>query len=114
MPSGLKPTIARPETGNSWAMFVVGLASFMAFAMGGFVRERSKSPDTVYGEIIKPEYTEEDAFKTAIVERLDLANTRDNLEDLERQIILVRDALGIQMNLIGSANARSPSDEQNP
>jgi hypothetical protein len=40
-----------------WAMFVAGLAAFFAFAMGGFVRERSKSPDTVYGEIVKPELT---------------------------------------------------------
>jgi len=40
-----------------WAMFVAGLAAFFAFAMGGFIRERSKSPDTVYGEIVKPEQT---------------------------------------------------------
>ena len=38
-----------------WVMFAAGLAAFFAFALGGFVRERSKSPDTVYGEIIKPE-----------------------------------------------------------
>lgn len=47
-----------PDTGAwQWAMFVAGLAAFFAFAMGGFVRERSKSPDTVYGEIVKPEVT---------------------------------------------------------
>lgn len=40
-----------------WAMFVAGLAAFFTFALGGFVRERSKSPDTVYGEIVKPELT---------------------------------------------------------
>jgi hypothetical protein len=39
----------------------VGIASFIAFAMGGFVRERSKSPDTVYGEIVKPEWTDHEA-----------------------------------------------------
>jgi hypothetical protein len=38
-------------------MFVAGLAAFFTFALGGFVRERSKSPDTVYGEITKPEQT---------------------------------------------------------
>ncbi|MBN1362193.1 MAG: cytochrome ubiquinol oxidase subunit I [Sedimentisphaerales bacterium] len=44
-----------------WAMFAVGLAAFFTFAMGGFVREHSKSPDTVYGEIVKPEQTQEEA-----------------------------------------------------
>jgi cytochrome bd-type quinol oxidase subunit 1 len=44
-----------------WVIFVVGIASFIAFAMGGFVRERSKSPDTVYGEIVKPEWTDHEA-----------------------------------------------------
>ena len=37
--------------------FAAGLAAFFVFALGGFVRERSKSPDTVYGQIIKPEAT---------------------------------------------------------
>jgi cytochrome bd-type quinol oxidase subunit 1 len=40
-----------------WSMFAVGLTSLFIFVMGGFVRERSKSPDTVYGEIQKPEQT---------------------------------------------------------
>ena len=43
--------------GWQWAMFITGLAAFFAFALGGFVRERSKSPDTVYGQIVKPEVT---------------------------------------------------------
>lgn len=44
-----------------WSMFVVGLAAFFAFAIGGFVREHCKSPDTVYGEIVKPEWTDAEA-----------------------------------------------------
>jgi cytochrome bd-type quinol oxidase subunit 1 len=47
--------------GWQWAMFAVGIAAFFAFAMGGFVREHSKTPQTVYGEIIKPEWTDEEA-----------------------------------------------------
>lgn len=49
-----------------WAMFVAGLAATLAFALGGFVRERSKSPDTVYGQIVKPEATqfEKDRYLT--------------------------------------------------
>ena len=45
-----------------WAMFVAGLAAFLVFCFGGFVRESSRSPYTVYqdsatGEIgiMKPE-----------------------------------------------------------
>lgn len=53
----------RRGTGNpdrkawQWAMFVAGLAAFFTFALGGFVRESSRNPDTVYGEIVKPEIT---------------------------------------------------------
>lgn len=52
-----------------WAMFVVGLAAFMAFAMGGFIRERSKSPDTVYGEIVKPELTDKEADRYLVYDK---------------------------------------------
>jgi cytochrome bd-type quinol oxidase subunit 1 len=37
------------------AMLSVGLAAFFVFVLGGFVRERSRSPYTVYLEIEKPE-----------------------------------------------------------
>jgi cytochrome bd-type quinol oxidase subunit 1 len=52
-----------------WAMFVVGLAAFFAFAMGGFIREHSKSPDTVYGEIVKPELTDREADRYLVYEK---------------------------------------------
>jgi len=52
-----------------WIMFAVGLASFFAFAMGGFVREHSKSPDTVYGEIIKPEWTNKEADRYLVYDK---------------------------------------------
>jgi cytochrome bd-type quinol oxidase subunit 1 len=46
--------------GRPWPvpMFIAGLAASFAFALGGFVREASKGPMTVYGEIEKPEATE--------------------------------------------------------
>ncbi|MCF7958537.1 MAG: TolC family protein [Phycisphaerae bacterium] len=53
------------------------------------------------------DYTEEEAIKLALAYRLDLANTRDELEDSERKLILVADGLGVQLNLIGSANVNS-------
>ncbi len=37
------------------AMFVAGIAAFLVFALGGFTRERARSPYTVYGELVKPE-----------------------------------------------------------
>jgi hypothetical protein len=52
-----------------WAMFVVGLAAFFAFAMGGFIREHSKSPDTVYGEIVKPELTDKEADRYLLYDK---------------------------------------------
>ncbi len=52
-----------------WAMFVVGLAAFLAFAMGGFSREHIKSPDTVYGEIIKPEWTDYEADRFLVYQK---------------------------------------------
>ena len=49
-------------------MFVAGLAAFFAFCLGGFVRERSKSPDTVYGQIVKPELTQMEADRYLVYE----------------------------------------------
>jgi hypothetical protein len=57
------------RTAWQWAMFVVGLAAFFAFALGGFVRERSKSPDTVYGEIVKPELTDTEADRYLVYDK---------------------------------------------
>ncbi|MDT8300167.1 MAG: cytochrome ubiquinol oxidase subunit I [Sedimentisphaerales bacterium] len=59
-----------PEhAGWQWAMFVAGLAAFFAFAMGGFIREHIKSPETVYGEIIKPEWTDLEADRYLVYDK---------------------------------------------
>lgn len=50
-----------PERLRQWSMFAVGIAAFIAFLIGGFVRERSKNPYTVYGEIVKPEVIDREA-----------------------------------------------------
>jgi len=44
-----------------WTKLAIGLLAFSAFLIGGFVRERSRSPYTVYGEIVKPEVEEREA-----------------------------------------------------
>jgi len=60
--------------------------------------------------ISQPEYTEADAMEMALVRRLDLANTRDELDDAVRLLALAADGLGIQLNLTGGAeNIESPS-----
>jgi len=60
--------------------------------------------------ISQPEYSEADAMKMALVRRLDLANTRDELDDAVRLLALAADGLGIQLNLTGGAgNIESPS-----
>ncbi len=57
--------------------------------------------------ITRPEYTEADATELALERRLDLANTRDGLYDAERRLELAAKGLGVQLNLIGSANVAS-------
>lgn len=54
-----------------------------------------------------PEYTAEDAIDMALRWRLDLANTKDGLEDTERKLVLAAEGLGVQLNLIGSAGVDS-------
>ena len=57
--------------------------------------------------VAKPEYTEEDAIVMALERRLDLANTRDEVDDAERRLVLAAEGLGPQMNLVASANVDS-------
>ncbi len=58
-------------------------------------------------DINLPEYTVEDAIVMALERRLDLANTRERLEDTERKLVLAAEGLGVQLNLIGSAGVES-------
>ena len=54
-----------------------------------------------------PEYTVEDSIAMALRWRLDLANTRNGVEDTERKLVLAAEGLGVQLNLIGSAGVDS-------
>jgi outer membrane protein TolC len=62
--------------------------------------------------ISKPEYTEEDAINMSLQRRLDLANTRDEVDDAERRLILAAEGLGPQMNLVASANVDSTPETE--
>ena len=55
-------------------------------------------------------YPAQEAIETAMAKRLDLANTRDGLDDAERKLILAAEGLGPQLNLVGGANIESTPD----
>lgn len=57
--------------------------------------------------VVKPDYDLDAAIETALVHRLDLANSADTVEDLERKVIVAADNLGVELNLIGSAGVNS-------
>jgi outer membrane protein TolC len=57
--------------------------------------------------ISNPEYTEAEAMEMALVQRLDLANTKDELKDSVRKLELAAEGLGVQLNLTGSIDADS-------
>jgi len=57
--------------------------------------------------ISEPAYTEVEAMELALDRRLDLANTRDGLDDAQRKLELAAKGLGVQLNLVGSANVAS-------
>ena len=59
----------------------------------------------------EPEYTLDEAVEMALNLRLDLANTKDRLDDTGRALVLAAEGIGVQMELTGSSNVSSPSGE---
>jgi outer membrane protein TolC len=55
-------------------------------------------------EIIYPDFTETEAIKTALVWRLDLANSADSIIDAERKVYVATDGLKADANLVGYSN----------
>jgi len=55
----------------------------------------------------KLDYELEDATETALLTRLDLANSRDRIDDAMRKVMVAADALGADLNLIASADVSS-------
>ena len=47
------------------------------------------------------------AVETALLRRLDLANSADSIDDSLRSVILATDGLGVELNLLGSASVNS-------
>ena len=57
--------------------------------------------------ISEPGYALDEAMETALLGRLDLANSMDRIDDALRKVILAADGLGPQLNLIGDINVDS-------
>jgi len=53
------------------------------------------------------DYAPEAAIETASVRRLDLANSRDSVDDAERKVVVAADDLGAELDLVGSASVSS-------
>jgi outer membrane protein TolC len=57
--------------------------------------------------IIEPGYELNEAVETAFLRRLDLANSKDKIDDAARKIMVAADNLGIELDLVGGAGVRS-------
>jgi outer membrane protein TolC len=64
-------------------------------------------------EIAESNYEESRLIETALAQRLDLMNSQDQVEDAERKVMVAADNLGMELNLVGSANVGTP-DGQRP
>lgn len=57
--------------------------------------------------IIEPGYELNEAVETALLRRLDLANSKDRVDDRSRKVMVAADNLGIELDLVGSAGVGS-------
>ena len=58
------------------------------------------------------DYSEEEAIEIALALRLDMANTHDSLDDVERKLVLVGEGLGVQLDLIAGSNVDSTGETE--
>lgn len=61
-------------------------------------------------KISEPDYTLQAATETALLQRLDLANTMDRIDDAVRKIVVASDSLGAELNLLGGATVSSTKE----
>jgi outer membrane protein TolC len=62
--------------------------------------------------IIEPGYELNEAVETALLRRLDLANSGDRVDDAERKVVVAADNLGVELNLVGSAGVDSTPETE--
>lgn len=58
-------------------------------------------------ERLEPDFVESEVMETALLRRLDLANSADAVIDAQRKLFVAADSLRAELNLVGSANAIS-------
>jgi outer membrane protein TolC len=58
--------------------------------------------------VTEPTFALDEAVETALLRRLDLANTADQIDDNLRRVMLATDGLGPQLNVSANANYTSP------
>ena len=61
--------------------------------------------------ITEPMFAQDEAIETALLRRLDLANTADRIDDNLRRVLLAADGLGPQINATANINYSSPARE---
>jgi len=57
--------------------------------------------------IIEPGYELNEAVETAFLRRLDLANSKDKIDDAARKVMVAADGLGIELDLVGTVGVGS-------
>jgi outer membrane protein TolC len=62
--------------------------------------------------IIEPGYDLDEAVETAFLRRLDLASSKDKIDDAARKVELAADGLGMELNLVGSAGVGSTPETE--
>lgn len=85
-----------------WVLLAAGLASFFVFALGGFVRERSRQPYTVYQQLLKPEITTQEADRLITYEKCFTCHSPGEMErykkdDWEARVAIERKRPGVDI-----------------
>ncbi len=62
--------------------------------------------------ITRPDFDTDELIRIALKKRLDLANERDQVADAERHLIVARDNLRMDLDLVASGNVDSTGDSQ--
>ncbi len=58
-------------------------------------------------QLTEPDFSQAEAINTALQRRLDLVNSADSVVDAQRKVAVAADSLRAELNLVGSASART-------
>ncbi len=96
-------TKAKPvtEKGWPWLMLIAGLAAFLTFGIGGYIREHSKTPYTVYNQLQKPEVTTLEADRFLFYEKCVDCHHKSPKDILRYKTIDWKERMEIEQNRPG-------------